>query len=180
MATATNVHAHEDVHISLTEINALFDTRSDAQRAAEALANRRMHAEDVQIWDPKDHPLWAYDMRIHQNARWARTDGLIAALVGAAVMGVVTVVLASDAMGVGAALLLGALTGMGFGGLIGAMFGLQMSEPMDDDPLVTINPTGGEHVLTFVTSRPTRARKTMMVAGGRLVTEPGHNLPVTY
>jgi hypothetical protein len=119
-------------------------------------------------------------MRIAKNARWARTDGLIAALLGAAVMAVVTVALAADAMGVGRALLLGAFTGLGFGGLVGAMFGLQMAEPMDDDPLVTINPTGGAHVLTFVTSRPTRARRAMEAAGGRLVSEPGHNLPVTH
>lgn len=180
MATAINVHAHEDVHISMTEINVLFDSRSDAQQAADELKDRRMHAEDVHIWDPADHPLWAYDMRIAENARWARTDGLIAALVGAAIMAVVTVALAADAMGVGSALLLGAFTGMGFGGLIGAMFGLQMSEPMDDDPLVTIDPADGACVLTFVTSRPTRARKAMEAAGGRLVSEPGHNLPVTH
>ena len=180
MATATNVHAHDDVHISMTEVNVLFDDRPVAERAAEALKDRRMHAEDVQIWEPEDHALWAYDMRIAKNARWARTDGLIAALVGAAIMAVVTVALAADAMGVGSALLLGAFTGMGFGGLIGAMFGLQMAEPMDDDPLVTIEPGRGAHVVTFVTSRPSRAREAMLAAGGRLVSEPGHNLPVTH
>lgn len=180
MATATNVHAHDDVHISMTEVNVLFDDRSDAERAAEALKDRRMHAEDVRVWDAAGHPLWAFDARLHDDMRWAGRDGLIAALLGAAVMGALTVALAADTMGVGQALLLGALIGMGFGGLLGAMFGLQMAEPMDDDPLVTIDPARGAHVVTFVTSRPSRAREAMLVAGGRLVSEPGHNLPVTH
>lgn len=179
MATAASVHAHEDVHVSMTEINVLFDSLDAAERAAAEVRDRRFHAEDVQIWEPEDHQLWAYDMRIAKNARWARTDGLIAALLGAAVMGIVTVALAADAMGVGRALLLGAFTGVGFGGLIGAMFGLQMAEPMDDDPLVTITPEADARVLTFVTSRPNRARRAAMAAGGQLVSEPGHNLPVT-
>jgi hypothetical protein len=63
--------------------------------------------------------------------------------------------------------------------LLGAMFGLQMSEPMDDDPLIIIRPDAGAYGLTFVTARPTRTRRAVLEARGRLVSEPGHNLPVT-
>lgn len=179
MATASISHAHEGVHVSMTEISAMFDSEAAARSAAEALGERRMHAEDVQVWEAADHPLWAYDTRLRDDLRWAGTDGLVAALFGAAIMGTLTVAIAANSMGVGRAVILGALTGLGFGGLLGAVFGLQMAEPMDDDPVVTVTPPKGAHVLTFVTSRPSRARRVVSAAGGKLVSEPGHNLPIT-
>lgn len=179
MATKTDVHLHEDVHISMTEVNALFESKAAAEEAARTLEARRLHVEDAQVWEAGDHPMWAYDSRLGDDMRWAGTNGLIAAMVGATVMGTTTVVLSADSIGVGMALLLGALTGLGFGGMLGAMFGLQRSEPLDDDPLIVITPETGSYGLTFVTARPTRARRAVLEAGGRLVSEPGHNLPVT-
>jgi hypothetical protein len=176
---ATDVHVHDGVHVSMTEINALFDSRQKAERAVESLRDRRYHAEDVTIWQPQDHPLWAFDDQLGKDARFARKDALIAGMIGATVMGTVSTLLAPASMGTGMALVLGAFLGFGFGGMLGAMFGLQMAEPLDDDPLVTITPSTGQFVLTFVTSRPTRARRVVASSGGRLVSEPGHNLPVT-
>lgn len=181
MATATvsDVHAHRDVHLSMTEVNALFDSEKSANEAIRALGAARFHVEDATVWEPGQHQFWEMDDRLGKDARWAGIEALIAGSLGAGIMAAVTGIVAAERMGAWPAVLLGAMLGFGFGGLLGAMFGLQLADPPDDDPLVTVTPETGQVALTFVSARPVRARRLVRKMGGRLVTEPGHNLPVT-
>lgn len=175
-----HAHMHDSEHLSLIELNVLYDRRDTAEEAARMLGTIRSRTEDVKIWPARGSTFVAVDERLESEFRSARKEALRFGVLGAVVVGAIAIAVISSLAGVGISMLLGAFAGLGLGGTFGALYGLQVADRPDEDAAVEVTPAAGAYVLTCLAAQPAVTRRLLEDFGGRAVMEPGHNVPVVY